>query len=190
MTLKRTTVKSNVEFQNLPEGDYDGRLVYIADLGLQERSYKGEEKDPAYYASLGIEILGQPISTEDGTMTRIMWTKPFPLINKKISEKSGEFKAYKVFDKSAQDNCTPDWEAQLGKPVSVSIVHVPDKADPDIVYDNISMLTPIPDKYAAEVPEAETEFAVGDSDTPDNVVNGKLYGLAKWMFDKRLSVPF
>ena len=40
MALKRTS-GSNKEksssYVNLPEGEYEGRLIYVADLGLQQR---------------------------------------------------------------------------------------------------------------------------------------------------------
>ena len=40
---------ATIEYTNVAEGEHEGRLVYVADLGLQERNFAGEEKPPAFF---------------------------------------------------------------------------------------------------------------------------------------------
>ena len=82
MALNRVSPKaessSNTEYTNVPAGEHEGRLVYVADLGLQERNFAGEEKPPAQQLALGIELVGQVQTMSDGgTVPRILWSKPF-----------------------------------------------------------------------------------------------------------------
>ena len=34
---------STMEYENLTEGEHEARLIYVADLGMQNREYKGSE---------------------------------------------------------------------------------------------------------------------------------------------------
>jgi len=191
MSLKRRTVNSgnsntsSVVSGNLVDGqEYEGRLVYVADLGLQAREYKGEQKDPAQQLSLGIEIIGETVEFEDGlTKPKILWTSPF-YIYSKMSDKGKEYLNYKVFEPTAQADSVPDWEGQLDKPCSVTIKHASKDGN---TYDNIGSITPIPKKYQDSVGEAVTEPCIGDADDPNNEATKALFGLAKWAYDRRLN---
>ena len=174
-------------WDNLEEEDYDGRLAYVADLGLQINEYKGDFKGNFQQISLGIEVIGEGVEDEDGEMqARILWTKPF-FIYDSLTEKGTELKYYKLFVPKAQEGDDPDWDAQLGKPVSVSVVHVQGKGDnKDKTYDNVESLSKIPKKYLDDVGEAIAETGIGDSDDADNFVTKGLFGLPKFVFDKRI----
>jgi len=189
--LKRRTVNSgnnntsSVVSGNLVDGqEYEGRLVYVADLGLQAREFKGEVKDPAQQLSLGIEIIGETVEFEDGsTKPKILWTSPF-YIYSKMSDKGKEYFYYKVFEPTAQADSVPEWEEQLNKPCSVTIKHASKDGN---TYDNIGSITPIPKKYQNSVGEAVTEPCIGDADDPNNEATKALFGLAKWAYDRRLN---
>ena len=186
MALKRRTVEtkdSKSAIQNLTNGgEYEGRLVYVADLGLQERNYNGDEKPPCQKIALGIEILGESVVLEDKEVPRLLWTKPFNIFSN-LTEKGKELEYYKIFDGTAQADEEADWDAQLNKPVNVTIVH---SKNGDATYDNIASMSAIPQKYQKDVAAAELEPAIGDSDDPDNVVTKSLYGLTKWTYDRRI----
>ena len=190
MGLKRRGEKT--EGKDLPKipnlengGEYEGRLVYVADLGLHEREYMGEKKPDVQKIALGIEIIGETVELEDGTVPRLLWVKPFN-IYWKMSDKGAEFGYYKVFEPSAVADTVADWELQLGKCCSVTITHVKDKKDPSVVYDNIQNIVGIPAKYQKNIGAATIEPCVGDADDEDNPATKALYGLSRWMYDQRI----
>lgn len=181
--LKRRTAPSEKkEYEKLADGDHEARLVYIADMGMQESmEWQGEKKPDCQQISLGFEILGNKVLIGEVEQPRILWTKPFNIFAS-LTEKGNELKHYRVFDKAAQGGDDADWEAVLGTPCSV-IVGRSKNGD----YDEIKGLEPIPSKYLADVAEGELTPAIGDSDDADNVVNGALFGLAKYVFDRRIT---
>jgi|LGVF01.2.fsa_nt_gb hypothetical protein len=168
---------------NLEDGqEYEGRLVYVADLGLHTREFKGEVKSPCQKIALGIEILGEEVELEDGVVPRVLWTKPFNIFFQ-LTDKGKEIEYYKIFESGAEAEEEADWDAQLGKPVSVLVTHF--KKD-DNTYDNIKSLAPIPLKYQKDIEEAKIEPCIGDADDEDNACTKALYGLSKWMFEQRI----
>jgi hypothetical protein len=190
MSLKRrtqnTASESAIEYENLEAGEHEARLVYVADLGLQERSYKGEAKPPAQQISLGLEIIGKTVTLEDKELPRILFTNPFNIFSN-LTEKGKELEFYRVFNSLAVEDTDADWEKYLGSPCNVIVKHTNGKGDnADKVFDNISHLTSIPKKYQADIEEAKTSPAIGDADDPENVVTKALYGLSKYVFDKRI----
>lgn len=176
------------EYKNLTNGEYEGRLVYVGDLGMQERSYMGETKPPARQLALGIEILGESVVVDGQARPRILWTKPFNIFTK-MNEKGNEFKYYKVFEPTAADGQIANWEAVLGRPCNVNVIQVQGKgANADKVFDNIDTIGAIPAKYQDGVaPATVTDMAVGDADDPENLATKALFGLARYVFDKRLA---
>jgi hypothetical protein len=195
MALKRRstipetkTNNDNVEYTNLEAGEHEGRLVYVADLGLQEREYMGESKPPAQQLSLGIEIIGQTVSIDNKEVPRILWVKPFNVFYT-LTEKGNEMKYFSVFEPTAQEGSVADWDAVLGLPCNVVVKHKKGKGEnSNRVYDEISNLTPIPAKYQEGVGAAlTTDMAVGDADDENNAATKALFGLAKFVFDKRIS---
>lgn len=171
-------------FTPIGAGEYEGRLVYVADLGLQERKFKGEEKPPCQQIALGIELVGNDHA--DGT-PRFLWTRAFNIFQK-MDEKSVEYKMYKVFNTSAQADTVADWDAVLGEPCTVKVIAVKSK-DGSATYDNISDLIPIPHKYRKDVAPAKLTPAVGDAEDEDNEATKALYGLAKWIWNNRIDMP-
>jgi hypothetical protein len=54
---------------------------------------------------------------------------------------------------------------------------------------NIDKLIPIPAKYRKDVGEARITPAIGDCDDESNPVTQALYGLAKFIWEKRIEMP-
>lgn len=184
---------SNTDVELLDVGEYEGRLVYVADLGMHKKEYKGDYKGDFTMISLGVEVLGKTVSWEDDdgvTHTRpmVMWTKPCYVYDT-LTEKGIEYQLYSVFDPSAEEGEIPAWEKQLGKPCNINVTHKAGSGDhAGKVYANIGSLTPIPLKYQGSVPAAETvEMGLGDSLEENNHVNKALYGLPRWLFDNRIT---
>ena len=170
-------------YTRLGNGEYEGRLVYIGDLGLQERIFKGEEKPPCQQITLGIEIVGSDNNGEP----RFLWTRPFNIFSK-MSDKSKEYEYYTVFNPSAKPDTVADWDAVLGEPCSVVVVTTKSK-DGTKEYDNIHTLSSIPSKYRKDVGEARITPCVGDCEDESNEATAALYGLAKYVWEKRIDPP-
>lgn len=192
MGLKRRSTESgedkkSIVCENLDVSqEYEARLVYVADLGLHENNYKGEIKPNVQKIALGYEILGESVKIDEEDHPRILWDNPFNIYYS-MTPNGKELEVYKMFEPAAVENEVADWEKVLGSPVSITIKQVKDKKDPSILYDNIASVQPIPKKYQKGVAKALLTPAVGDSDDAENVVTKALYGLTKWMYDRRLS---
>ena len=171
---------------NLEEKEYEARLVMVADLGMQLQEYNGEEKPSRQEIALGLEIVGETILIDEKEVPRLLWSKPFKIFHK-LTKKGHELKFYSIFDSDAKVNQVPDWDAQLGKCCSVRVVHTQGKGDnAGFTYDNVGLLLPIPEKYRDGVPPASMELAIGDADNEDNVVTKALFGLTRFVYDKRI----
>lgn len=183
--LAEKNTDSNVEYDNIPEGQHEGRLVYVADLGLQERSYKGEEKPPAQQLSLGIELVGKTITIDGKEQPRVLWTRPFNIFYQ-LNDMGKELAMYKVFSPTAKEGQVADWDSVLGLPCDVTVVHK--QGTDGNTYDNIDNITGIPERYQDNVGAAlTTDMAVGDSEDENNPATKALFGLAKYIHGKRLS---
>ena len=169
----------------MPEGEHEGRLVYVADLGLQERNFAGEEKPPAQQLSLGIELVGQEQTLSDGgTLPRILWSKPFNIFQT-MNERGNEYKYYKMFVPTARDGEVADWDKVLGMPINVVVSH---SKSGDRTYDNISSMSAIPAKYQDQVPPAATaQMSVGDAEDENNIATKAMFCLVKYLHDKRVN---
>ena len=176
---------SSIEYTNVPEGEHEGRLVYVADLGLQERDFAGESKPPAQQLALGIELVGQVQTMSDGgTLPRILWSKPFNIFQT-MNERGNEYKYYKMFVPTAQEGQVAEWDNLLGLPISVVVSH---STSGDRTYDNISSLNPVPTKYRDQVADAMTaEMAVGDAEDANNVATKAMFGLVRYIHEKRIN---
>lgn len=196
MALKRintgSTESKNVVFEALPPGEYEGRLVYIADLGLQARDFKGDEKPPCQQISLGIEICGQTVTIDDVVVPKMLWTKPFNIFAK-LNDKGREMEYYKVFNSKAEDGTVADWDSHMGDPCSVHISNREGRGEHSgRTFEEISILAPIPAKYRKGVPEARITPCIGDAEDENNEATKAMYGLVKYIHAKRMdpSIPF
>lgn len=189
MALKRKSPKGNgggsVVSGVLPDGaEVESRLVYVADLGLQERVFKGEEKTPAQQISLGFEVIGETVELEDGEKKpKLMWLNPFNVFHE-LTDKGKELQYYKVFDPTAEPGEVADWEKVLGMPCNLIVKHNASKDGK--VYDNIGAITPIPKKYQDAVGPATIEPCIGDSEDEENACTKALFGLARYVWEKRI----
>lgn len=175
---------SKIDYDNLSEGEHEARLIYVADCGLQLRDFQGDVKPPAQQIALCFEVLGSTITVDGAEQPRIIWSKPFNIFGR-MSGLSTEYGMYKAFVPTAQEETIADWESVLGKPVNIIIKH--HKKDADTTYDNVAGVSPIPAKYQDKVEKAvTTNFAIADSEDADSPAIKSLFGLAKFVHDKRL----
>lgn len=174
--------KSEVEYKLLEAGDHDARLVFVADLGLQRKEYKGEYMGDFQQIALGLEIVGESVTVDGKERPRIMWTRPFYIYDT-LTEKGVELKMYKTFVPTATDGQVPDWDSQLGKPCNVVVIHKEGSgANTGKKFDNIADISAIPAKYQDAITPAVTTPAIGEG----KEVTDNLYGLAKFVYDKRI----
>ena len=198
MALKRINTgsdkaKSDVVYEVLPAGEYEGRLVYIADLGLQSRDFKGEEKPPCQQISLGIEICGQSVTIDGVDTPKMLWSKSFNIFSR-LTDKGRELELYQVFNPKAVPDVIADWDSFMGEPCSVHISHRTGKGEyAGRVFEEIAMLAPIPAKYRKGVPEARLVPCIGDAEDENNEATKAMYGLTKFIHAKRIGdgpIPF
>ena len=172
---------SSVDYKNLPEGDADGRLALVADLGLQRREHKNVHKGNFQQLALGIEIVGESFEMDGETKPVMLWTKPFYVYDT-LTEKGNELAYALAFDPTSKEGQQFDWDAVLGKPCNVVIEHTPDKTNPEKKYDNIARLGAIPAKYQDAVPEMRMTPATGDGAD----VTSHFYGLVDYVYKQKL----
>ena len=89
MAIKRTgevSKKNDLDpIPNLEAGEHEGRLRYVADLGLHTNEYKGEVKPNVQKLALGIEIVGETIEIDGETKPRLLWTSAFNIFHQMIA---------------------------------------------------------------------------------------------------------
>ena len=173
------------DYENLEQGEYEARLVYVGDLGLQERNFQGEEKPPAQQLSLGLELVDSTVMIDGIEQPRLMWSKPFNIFST-LNEKGRELEMYRVFASGAKEGEVADWDSVLGQPCNVTVVHSKPTAE-GVKYDNVQSISPIPAKYKGGVsPARTTDVCIGDSSDLNNAATKALFGLAAYVFGKRL----
>ena len=196
MAIKRcgeqqTTERSDLEYVNLEAGEHEGRLRYVADLGMQKRDYnKEEERPPAQQLALCIEIIGQTVEIDGKEKPRLLWTEAFNVFHQ-LTERGNELKYFKVFDQAAVEGVVADWDSVLNEPCNVVIVHNKGKgANSHRTYDNIDYLTPIPAKYKDGVEAGLiTDGCTGDADDMENPAQANMFGLPLWTHGRRIDAP-
>lgn len=169
---------------NLEPGEYEGRLLAIADLGLHEREYMGEKKPNAQKIALAFEVVDSEVDFGEGPKPRYLWTKPFN-IGQRLTDLGNELKVVKKFKPDAKGGDKFDWDEKLlGFPVNLTIIN---EEKGDRVYDVIADFSAIPSKYRDGVSPLRMESCItGDIDDPDDPVNKLLFGLPKWEWDNRI----
>ena len=176
MAIKRQAPAQENNNELLPVGEYEGRLAYVADLGLLKREYNGEVKPPAQQLALGIEILGKTRTFEGVESPLIMWNNGFNIFST-LTGLGSELREYKVFVPNAKEGDVADWDKALGLPCNVNVIHSGE-------YANIDSLQPIPAKYQKDVElMATSDSCTGDIDDEDNPAQKALYGLPRWKIE-------
>ena len=131
MAIKQRVKEESVseDFEVMEAGEYEARLVYVADLGVQEgMEWKGVKKADRQQLALGLEILGKTVEIDGVVKPQIMWTQPFNIFSN-LLDLGKELPFYKTFEGGAKDGDSADWDKQLGKPCNVTIEHVQGKGD-------------------------------------------------------------
>lgn len=181
--MSQEVAPNKTEYSNLPAGEYEARLVYVTDLGLQEREYLGESKPPCQQISLCIEILENPVTIDGKEVPRLLWTKPFNIF-RTMSLLGKELQYYKAFRPTAEEDQIADWESALGMPCFALVKNNQVK---DRTYDEIAGLSFVPAKYHDVYPDSSiTDSCLADSEDSNSPAIKALFGLAKFVHEKRI----
>lgn len=151
----------------LERGLYPARLVQLVNLGLQPRSYKGEDKEAMIELMLTYELCDEFLVDEDGEPDpgKPRWvSESFPLYNLG-AEKAKSTERYKVLDPTG--SADGDFSKLLGTPVMLNIVQNPSKKDPTKIYAKISGLAPVRAKDLEKLPELVNSPRLFDATDPD-----------------------
>jgi hypothetical protein len=181
----QTTGSDKLTYTNLEPGEYEARLIHVADLGLQKReAYRGgADKSDCQQITLCFEVLGSTVELNGKEVPRTLWTSSINIFDKMLSM-GNELPLYRAFVPSALEDSVPDWEAQLGKPVTLNVTN---KESGGRTYDNISGVAAIPLKYQDNVaPAVTTEFSVGGCEELDSPAIKNLRGYQKKTHENRI----
>ncbi len=151
----------------LENGIYPARLVQLVNLGIQPRSYKGEDKEPMQEIMLTYELSEEFLVDEDGEpdLAKPRWvSENFPLFNLG-AEKAKSTERYKVLDPSGAYK--GDFSKLMSCGVILSIVQNPSKKDPTKIYPKISGVLAMKEKDRAAQPEMVNEPRIFDCTEPD-----------------------
>lgn len=177
-----------MEYEDLPAGEHEARLIYVAELGKCINKWAEEGKDNIQNKmSLCFEVIGSSVKIDGVEKPRMLWCPEFNHFDHNLTEMGRETERYKVFVPDAQKGMTADWKSVLGEPVSIRVIKDPNKKDPSKVFDVIDSITPIPAKYKDKVaPAITTDFAMATAEDLDSPAIKNLFGLTKWRHDNRL----
>jgi hypothetical protein len=170
---------NRVQQDNIEPGVYPGRLVQIIDLGLQpQRPFQGKDKPPAQEIMLTYELVDEFMKDEDGNPIEdkprwISETLPFFGLQ---ADKAKSTQRYNALD--PQGDLDGDFAKAIEFPVNVTIVN---NAVGEKIYDNISGLSPMRPRDAANCPALKNPSKVFDLDAPDLDVFLKF---PQWIQDK------
>lgn len=166
LNASKSKNKGGKEITPVPAGSYPGRLVVLADLGLQpQRPYQGDEKAPAYEILVTFELSDEFMVDEDGNedKTKPRWVSDnFPLYPLQ-SARANSTKAYLALDPEAKYG--GDWSQLIEAPVMITVVVNESKNGRK--YNNIAGLAPMRPKDAARLPALVNTPVVFNIDEPD-----------------------
>jgi hypothetical protein len=167
---------------------YPARLVQVVDLGVQPRSYKGEEKDPQPMILLTYELVGEFLVDESGEPDpgKPRWvSESFPLYGLK-AEKAKSNQRLAVLD--PQGVVGGNFAKLLGTPCMINIVQQAGKKDPTAIYAKIDALAVMRAKDRIGLADLVNEPRVLDLDEPNKAVFDEL---PEWVQEKiRTSIEF
>jgi hypothetical protein len=165
----------------LEAGAYPARLVQVIDLGLQPRSYKGEDKEPQQAIMLTYELVGEFLLDEQGEPQedKPRWVSETLPLYPLGAEKAKSNERLKALD--PQGKVEGDFTKLLGVPVVVNIVQNPSKTDASKIYAKVSGLVPMRAKEVLNLPDLVNEPRFLDLDAPNKKVFDEL---PDWVKDK------
>ena len=151
-----------------PAGPTLARLVGYVELGSHVDTYEGKPKAPCRKFRLSFALLGPKHIDADGK-PRIMHSKSLNIMT------DAKAIAFKTFAKMNYLKKAKSFSGLLNEVYLISVVHVPDKKDPNTIYDNLdlsSIAAPIDPlsgaTYSApEVPEEMFNWFLFDKPNPE-----------------------
>ena len=167
-----TTAVGKPRTPPLDAGTYPARLVQVVDMGLQPRSYKGEDKEPAQEIILSYEFSDEFMLDEDGEeqVDKPRWlSETFSLFNLE-SEKAKSTSRYKSLDPKGVHK--GDFVALLGTPILVKVIQNPKPNGR--VYSNVAGISPIREKDVNKLPALVNSPRVFDLSEPNMDVFNEL----------------
>jgi len=164
-------------------GSYPCRIVQIIDCGLQtQRAYQGKEKAPAYEIMMTYEFTDEFCLDDDDEedTSKPRWlseTFPFHSLDMDLAKST---KRYKALDpKEVHEG---DFTALIDMPCTVTVVQNDGKGkNAGKVYNNISAVSAMRSKDAANVADLVNEPKVFVLDDPDLTI---FNSLPQWLQDK------
>lgn len=161
-----TAPTSGKKYSVLPAATYPGRLVQLIDLGLQPKSFGGEQQEPMRRIATVWELVDEFLEDENGQprKDKPRWiTEDFPLFNLKAA-KATSTKRYLALDPSQQFK--GEWTDLLNIAALITIVHNTNKKTGRI-YENVAAVAVMREKDAAKCPPLVNSPKFFDLEDPD-----------------------
>lgn len=170
------------KFPVVEPGTYPARVVQVIDLGLQtQMPYQGQEKPPAHELMLTYELVDEFLQDEDGNdmEDKPRWqSETFPLRNLDADLAKSTKRYYALDPEEIHEG---DFVALVGTPCMVTLVHKPNKKDPEFPYVNVGNVSTMRAKEAKNCPELVNPSKVFDLDAPDMEI---FFSLPDWLQEK------
>lgn len=164
----------------LDPATYPGRLVQIIDLGLQRRSFQGEDKEPMRKIALVWELVDEFLEDENGQprKDKPRWiTEDFPLFNLS-ADKATSTKRYLALDPAKKFG--GEWSELLNVPALITTINNKNNKNGQ-VYTNVAAVAAMREKDAVKCPPLINSPKYFDLDDPDIAT---FMGFAQYMQDK------
>ncbi len=168
LNASKIPTKGGLRQPTLEPGPYPARLVKVIGLGLQEQSYLGQAKDPAYEISLAWELLDAFCVDEDDNIQedKPRWLSETMPLHNLGAERAKSTQRYLALDPNQVHG--GDWAQLLGSPCMVTIVNNPGRGkNADRVFNNVGNVAPMREKDVDDAPQLLNESVVFDLDSPD-----------------------
>lgn len=169
------------EPQLIEAGTYPSRLVQVIDLGLQaQRPYQGQEKKPAREIMLTYELSDEFMKDEEGNdlEDKPRWLSENIPLHNLSNDKAKSTKRYYALDPKNEAN--GDWSQLVTTPCMVTVVSNENKSSGK-TYNNISSVSSMRPREAANLPELKNPPKVFDLDSPDLTI---FLSLPEWLQNK------
>ena len=153
----------------LDEGLYKARLVQVIDLGVQPRSFKGDEKPPQQQIMLTYELSDEFLLDKDGEPQpdKPRWLSETFGLNKPGVEKAKSTARLKALNPAGDQ---PNFGMLLGTPVMLHVVQNVSKTDKTAIYNKIDTVMAMKPKDQINMPKLVNSPRALDLDAPDKAI--------------------
>ena len=183
LNVKKIESTGGSTIEPMEAGAYPARIVIVADIGVQQQSFQGKEKEPRQEILITYEFLDEFMKDEDGNEDtgKPRWLSENFALHSLEVDRAKSTTRYNSLDPKGQFD--GDFTQMIGLPCIVTVTESPDKKDPNKFWNNIGGVTSMREKEATKAPELVNTPVVFtfDDETADNY-----FALPEWIREKKI----